>query len=168
MSVRRIYFTLPKERRCCDSHCLGKKPGCKLSETLRRESQHARTHSMTHTRRHTPWKSAEQFVVFWWFVTGTVFLLLFTRRCPLLSSRCSASMFGCWSCRTVALLWRKRGMRKRRTGGSVFFSHSTGIRVGLSPRRAEGKYLHKKIMNKYKQQQKGFLLKNSNPFFLPN
>lgn len=40
VSVRRIYFTLPKERRCCDSHCLGKKPGCKLSETLWRESQH--------------------------------------------------------------------------------------------------------------------------------
>lgn len=53
VSVRRIYFTLPKERRCCVSHCLGKKPGCKLSETLWRESRRARTSPHAHTRTHT-------------------------------------------------------------------------------------------------------------------
>lgn len=53
VSVRRIYFTLPKERRCCVSHCLGKKPGCKLSETLWRESRRARTGANAHTRTHT-------------------------------------------------------------------------------------------------------------------
>lgn len=50
VSVPRIYFTLPKERGCCDSHCLGKKPGCKLSETLRRESR--RVHTNTRTQTH--------------------------------------------------------------------------------------------------------------------
>lgn len=72
MSVRRIYFTLPKERRCCDSHCLGKKPGCKLSETLWRESRY--------THKHTRHGSQQR--------SGAVFLccvLIRTRfPCPLL------------------------------------------------------------------------------------
>ncbi|KAI5614843.1 hypothetical protein C0J50_10997 [Silurus asotus] len=33
VTVRRIYFTLPREQWCYDFHCLGKKPGCKLGET---------------------------------------------------------------------------------------------------------------------------------------
>ena len=33
VTVRRIYFTLPKEHGYYASHCLGKKPGCKLGET---------------------------------------------------------------------------------------------------------------------------------------
>lgn len=69
VSVRRIYFTLPKERRCCVSHCLGKKPGCKLSETLWRESRRARTRAHAHTHTHVHMhamkvsREAEQFVV---------------------------------------------------------------------------------------------------------
>lgn len=147
VSVRRIYFTLPKERRCCDSHCLGKKPGCKLSETLRRESQHARTHSMTHTQTHTvKVGGAVRCVVMvcdGLRVPPPFYTAPSAPRQPLLGLH--VRLLELPDCCT---LWRKRRMRKRRTGGSVFFSHSTGIRVGLSPRRAEGKDLHKKMTNK--------------------